>query len=116
MVYPILLRRHAQCSKKVIDNLIEVTQAGNPKRNRFMYNPPNSYPSSGSFDDLLKRMTQRMRENKIDTQIVGTLQQVFEKKLSTGNIVLSRPERARLFREVSEAILTDVLGKIGDTK
>jgi hypothetical protein len=81
-----------------------------------MSNQSNPYPNPGSYDDLLKRMTQRVREDKIDNQILGILQQVFEKELSQGNIVLSRPERVRLFQQVAKAILTDVLGKIGDTK
>jgi hypothetical protein len=61
-------------------------------------------------------MTRRVRENKIDNQILGILQQVFEKEFGKENIVLSRPERIRLFQQVTKAILTDVLGRIGDTK
>lgn len=81
-----------------------------------MFNPPPSYPGSGAYDDLLKRMTQRARDKKIDDQIVGLLQQFFENELSQQNIVLSRPERGRLFRDVSKAMLTDVLGNIDGTR
>jgi hypothetical protein len=81
-----------------------------------MFNPPNSYQNSGSYDELLKRMTQRVEQNKVDNQIVEILKDVFEKEFGKENIVLSRPERVRLFQQVSKAILTDVLGKIGDTK
>jgi hypothetical protein len=81
-----------------------------------MSNQSNFYPNPGSYDDLLKRMTQRVRENKIDNQIVEILQQVFEKEFGKESIVLSRPERIRLFQQVAKAILTDVLGKIGDAK
>lgn len=83
---------------------------------RCMSNLPNSYPNSGSYEDILKRMTRRVRENKVDNQIFGILQQVFEKELTQGNIVLSRPDRVRLFQQVTRAILTDVLGRIDDTK
>ena len=81
-----------------------------------MFNPPNSYQNSGSYDDLLKLMTRRVQQNKVDNQILEILQQVFEKEFGKENIVLSHPERIRLFQQVTKAILTDVLGKIGDTK
>lgn len=79
-----------------------------------MSNQPDFYPNPGSYDDILKRMTQRMRENKIDDQIFGILQQVFEKELSQGNLTLSRSDRVRLFQQITKAVLADVLGKIGD--
>jgi hypothetical protein len=88
---------------------------GSPKRIKFMVNPPNFYPNSGSYDELLKHMTQRMQQHKVDNQIFELLLQVFEKELSQGRIVLSRPERVRLFQQVSKAILTEGLRKIGDT-
>ncbi len=81
-----------------------------------MSNPPNSYPGSGSYDDVLKRMTRRMQQNKVDNQIFEILRQAFEEELSTGRIMLSRPERIRLLQQVANAILTDVLGRIDDTK
>jgi hypothetical protein len=81
-----------------------------------MGNQPNLYPNPGSYDDILKRMTRRMRENKLDDQIFGILQQAFEKELSQGNLMLSRPERVRLFHQVAKAIFTDVLGKIGGSE
>ena len=80
-----------------------------------MFNPPGSYQGSGSYDDLLKRMTRRARDTKIDDQILGILQQFFENELTKQNIVLSRPERNRLYKDVSKAILADVIGSISDT-
>ena len=80
-----------------------------------MFNPPNIYPNPGSYDDVLKRMTRRMQQNGVDNQILEILQQAFEKELQHG-IILSRPERNRLFQQVSKAILTDVLRKIDDVK
>ena len=79
-----------------------------------MFNPPNSFP--GSYDDVLQRMTRRAQQNKVDTRILELLQQVFEIELGKENIVLSRPERVRLFQQVSKAILSDVLGKVDDAK
>ncbi len=76
----------------------------------------NSYQYSGSYDDLLKLMTRRAQQNKVDDQIFEILKQFFEKELGKENMVLSRPERIRLFQQVTKAIMTDVLGKIGGTK
>ncbi len=81
-----------------------------------MFNPPNPFQNSGSYIDLLKRMTQRMQQQKIDDRLLEILQQAFEKELDAENIVLSRPERARLFRQVTKAILTDMLGKLDDKR
>ena len=81
-----------------------------------MLNPPNSYQNSGSYVDLLKRMSQRVQQKKVDDQILVIMQQVFENELAQENIVLSRPERVRLFRQVTKAVLTDMLGKLDDIK
>ena len=80
-----------------------------------MFNPSSSYQNPGSYDDLIKRMTRRVQDNQVDNRIIEILQQVFEKELGKENIVLSRRERIRLFQQVTKAILTEVLGKIGDT-
>ncbi len=79
-----------------------------------MFNPPN--PNPGSFDDLLKRITRRMQQDKVDDQILGILQRAVEKEFGQENIMLSRPERKRLFQQITKAILADVLGKIDGTK
>ena len=78
-----------------------------------MFNPPDSFPNSDSYDDLLKRMTRRVQANKVDDQILEMLQQVFERELGKENVTLSRPERIRLFQQVTESIWTVVRGKIG---
>ena len=78
--------------------------------------PPTSFQNSGSYHDLLKRMTHQVQQNKVDDQILIILQQVFEKELGKENIVLSRPERVRLFRQVTKAVLTDMLGNLDDVK
>jgi 16S rRNA A1518/A1519 N6-dimethyltransferase RsmA/KsgA/DIM1 with predicted DNA glycosylase/AP lyase activity len=78
-----------------------------------MFNPPNFYPNPSSYADVLKLMTRHVQENKADEQLLEILKQIFEKELSTSNIRLSRPDRTRLFQQVSTAILKDVLGKLG---
>ncbi len=80
-----------------------------------MFNPLNSQ-NSGSYVDLLKRITQQVQQKKVDDQMLTIMQKVFENELDKENIVLSRPERVRLFRQVTKAILTDMLGKLDDIK
>ncbi len=75
-----------------------------------MLNLPNS--SSGSYEDLLQRMNRRAQDNGFDKQILALLQQTFENELGKEGIVLSRPERVRLYQQFTKSILTDVLGKI----
>lgn len=76
----------------------------------------NSYQYSDSYDDLLKLMTQNAQQNEVDNQIIEILKQFFEKELSKENRPFSRPERTRLLQQVTKAILTDVIDKIGNTK
>jgi len=76
----------------------------------------NSYQHSGSYDDLLKLMNRHAQQNEIDNQILEILKQFFEKELGKENRPLSRPERTRLFQEVTKAILTDVLAKVDGAK
>ncbi len=81
-----------------------------------MFNPPHSFPNSDPYDDLKKRMTQHMQENRVDNHILELLQNEFEKELSHQNIILSRSERARLFRDVAAVILQDVLSQVDDVR
>ena len=76
----------------------------------------NSYQYSGSYDDLLKLMIRHAQQNEVDKQIFEILKQFFEKELGMENRPFSRPERTRLFQQVTKAILTDVLGKIDGAK
>jgi hypothetical protein len=79
-----------------------------------MFNPPNPYQNSGSYIDLLKRMTERVQQQQVGDRLLAILQQVFENELTIGNIVLSRPERKRLFQQVTKAVLTDMLGNLDE--
>ena len=76
----------------------------------------NSYQYSASYDDLLKLMTRHAQQNEIDNQIFEILKQFFEKELGKENRAFSRPERIRLFQQVTKTILTDVLRKIDGAK
>jgi len=74
-----------------------------------MVNSPNVY------DELLKRLTRRLREAEVDRQILEKLQEIFESELDQEPSMLSRPQRVRLFKEVAKTILTDVMEKVDNS-
>jgi hypothetical protein len=76
----------------------------------------NSYQFSDSYDDLLKLMIRHAQQDELDSRILDILKHFFEKELGRENRAFSRPERNRLFLEVTKAVLTDVLGKIDGVK
>jgi hypothetical protein len=80
-----------------------------------MFDPPNPLPNPGSYVDLLKRMTRSIHQTQVDGRILELMQQTYERELAKLNVVLSRPERERLFRQVTKAVLTGILQKIGGT-
>ena len=79
-----------------------------------MFNPPNSLPDFGSYQDLLKKMTQRIMDAKLDEQFLRLFQTKYDEELNQRNIYLSRPERNRLYKQVLKVVLTDMLSKLGD--
>lgn len=79
-----------------------------------MSNSLNSYSNTDS--DISKRIIQRLRQGKIDNRIHEILKQVFEEELDKEHIVLSQPEKTRLFRQSINVLLTDLLVKIDGDK
>jgi hypothetical protein len=70
-----------------------------------------STPLDPSFD-LLKQTYQSLEQEKVDDQLLEVLQQAFDKVLDQGHVLLSRPERKRLFHNASKLVLADVLAKL----
>ena len=81
-----------------------------------MITPPGFSPDSGSYVDLLKRMTQRVQQAKVDQQILELVTHISEKELDAENIVLSHPERVRLLHQVTIAVLTKMLDQLNTAK
>ena len=48
----------------------------------------------------------------MNNQILEILQQAVEKEFDKNHILLSRPEKIRLHRQVAKAVLADMLAKI----
>ena len=81
-----------------------------------MSTPHNSYSDADPSFDLVKRITQRLQQGGVNNQILEILQQAVEKEFDKNHILLSRPEKIRLYRLVTKAVLTDMLAKIGGDK
>ena len=75
-------------------------------------NAPITSPQAGSYFDLKTRVQNKLL-SELDPsmditrtdEVKRTIQDLFEQILSEENIVLSRPERARLFEQIAAEIL-----------
>ncbi len=79
-----------------------------------MRNPfgPEREPGLSDYSNLQKRLLQNVKASKVNDQIFQVVQNAFENALNRENIVLSRPERMRLFSQVLKSVLEDMLGKL----
>jgi pilus assembly protein CpaF len=66
---------------------------------------PSSTPQAGSYFDLKTRVLYHSMEITKTDDVRKTIQGLFEQILGEENIVLSRPERARLFEQITAEIL-----------
>ena len=75
-----------------------------------MKNPFGDQQVPGSYHNLQERMYKKVSAN-VNDQIRRIMVKAYEDALNEENIVLSRPERNRLFRQITELILQDVIQK-----
>jgi hypothetical protein len=73
-----------------------------------MSNPFGPQNDSGSYVDLRKRVFQSVQSANINDQIIET----FNKALAEHNVVLSRPERKRLFLQILKLVAEDLTSKL----
>ena len=59
-------------------------------------------------------MLKRVKATNIETQVMELYQKAYEDALYKENIVLSRPERNRLFSQILKLVLEDMIKKIDD--
>jgi hypothetical protein len=71
-----------------------------------------SNPQSGNYFDLKKRIIKNVQTASANDRVFEAVHKLFEKSLREENIVLSRPEKNRLLREVLKSVLTDMLKKL----
>jgi len=77
-----------------------------------MENPFDSHPDSGSYINLKERVFQKVQAANINDQIFLVVQNTYEQALAGENIFLSRPERKRLFSQILELVLSDMINKL----
>jgi hypothetical protein len=78
-----------------------------------MKNPFGSEPEPlSSYVNLKKRMLQHVQATKVNDQIFNVVQTSFEDALKFENIVLSFPERNRLFSQILKSVLEDMIKKL----
>ena len=76
-----------------------------------MKNPFGDQKIPGSYHNLKERMYKKVSAN-VNDQILGILQKAYENALYEENVALSRPERNRLFSQLVQMIMEDVLKKL----
>jgi hypothetical protein len=66
---------------------------------------------SSSYEEFLARLRKSLRDQNISEDILALLKNGFEKALNEQNVILSRPERVRVYHTVSKEILTQLLNQ-----
>jgi hypothetical protein len=75
-----------------------------------MQNPFGSQPDSGSYVNLRQRLFQSVQSANLNDQII----EVIKRALEAENVVLSRPERKRLFSQIVKWVAEDLTQKLED--
>ncbi len=71
-----------------------------------MWQKPPSSSGSSSYHDLENRIVRAMQHDaQLNEKIMSAIVSAYENSLMTENVVLSRPERQRLFQNVTKRIL-----------
>jgi hypothetical protein len=76
-----------------------------------MKNPFGDQQVPGSYENLKERMYKKV-SGQVNEQISEVMMKAYENALYEENIVLSRPERKRLFSQIVKMVMEDVLKKI----
>lgn len=83
-----------------------------------MLNPFGSQQDSGlsPYIDLKKRILNKVQATNVNDQIFQVVQNAFENALGSENpvVLLSRPERKRLFSQILKAVLEDMVRKLDE--
>ena len=75
-----------------------------------MKNPFGDQQVPGSYHNLKERMYKKVSA-KVNEQIREIMMKAYENALYEENVVLSRPERNRLFDQILKMILEDITKK-----
>ena len=77
-----------------------------------MQNPYAPQPNSGSYVNLKERVFQNVQAAKVNDHIFEIMKRAYEDALAKENIILSRPERKRLFAQILKLVLGDMIKKL----
>jgi len=76
-----------------------------------MKNPFGDQKIPGSYHNLQERMFKKVNAN-VNKQILEMMVKAYENALYEENVALSRPERNRLFSQIVQMVMEDVLKKL----
>jgi hypothetical protein len=76
-----------------------------------MQNPFGDQKIPGSYHNLKERMYKKVSAT-VNDQIFKIVQKAYENALNEENIVLSRAERVRLFSQILNLVMEDMLKKL----
>ena len=74
-----------------------------------MFPTPNPFDPS-PYSDLKTRLRKKMQQ-QVNQKILDMLSETYEQALLDENIILSRPERQRLFKGLLQEILTEFMAE-----
>lgn len=77
-----------------------------------MKNPFGDQQIPGSYENLKERMYKKVSED-VNDQLFRILQNAYENVLNANNIILSRPERKRLFSQIIGMVMEDLQKRLG---
>ena len=77
-----------------------------------MKNPFGDQQVPGSYHNLKERMYKKVKSAKVNEQILEIMMKAYENALYEENVVLSRPERKRLFSQIVNLVFEDILKKL----
>ena len=74
-----------------------------------MKNPFGDQQVPGSYENLKERMYKKVSA-QVNEQIRSILVKAYEDALSEANVMLTRPERSRLFSQITKMVMDDIAG------
>ena len=77
-----------------------------------MENPFALQPDSGSYTNIKERVSHKIQATGINDRIFEIVQKAYEEVLAQEKVILSRPERMRLFSQVLKQVLDDMSRKL----
>jgi hypothetical protein len=75
-----------------------------------MKNPFGDQQVPGSYENLKERMYKKVSSG-VNEQIRAIMVKAYENALNEENVILSRPERKRLFSQITKMVMEDIIGK-----